>query len=116
MDFLVTLRNQEGVTKITSRSESVDVLDILGVELEEIDQQTASRLNIDGGLKITRIMPGKLQRQTDVRTGFIITHVDNKEVTRVEQFTKLLENREDGVMITGVYENYPGQYYYAFGL
>jgi hypothetical protein len=42
--------------------------------------------------------------------------VDNRKVNRVEQFVKMLENRKDGVMINGVYENYPGQYYYAFGL
>ena len=116
MEFLVTLRNQEGVAAISSKPETADVLEVLGIELEEIDNKTARRLNIDGGLRITRIMPGKLQRQTDVRTGFIITHVDNKEVKRVEQFVKLLENREDGVLITGMYENYPGKYYYAFGL
>ena len=116
MDFLVTLRNQEGEARISAPKESGEVLDILGVELEEIDSKTARRLNIEGGLKITRLNPGKMQRQTDVREGFIITHLDNKEVKSVEQFTGMLENRKDGVMITGVYENYPGQYYYAFGL
>jgi Do/DeqQ family serine protease len=114
--FLVTLRNQDGVAGISSRTETVDVLDVLGIELEEIEKETARRLNIDAGLRITKIMPGKLKRQTDVRAGFIITHVDNKEVNKVEEFVKILEGREDGVMITGVYENYPGRYYYAFGL
>jgi serine protease Do len=115
IEFLVTLRNQEGVAGI-SKKESSEVLEILGIELEEIDQPAAQKLNINGGLRITKIGPGKLKRQTDVRAGFIITHVDNKEVTRVEEFVKILENREDGVMIAGVYENYPGRYYYAFGL
>jgi Do/DeqQ family serine protease len=116
MEFFVTLRNQDGVARISSKNESGEVLEILGVELEEIDNKTARKLNINGGLRIIKIMPGKLKRQTDVRAGFIITHVDNKEVKRIEEFTRILKDREDGVMITGVYENYPGKYYYAFGL
>jgi Do/DeqQ family serine protease len=115
MEFQVTLRNQEGIAGL-SRKESGEVLEILGIELEEVDNNTARRLNINGGLRITKIMPGKLKRQTDVREGFIITHVDNKEVKRIEDFVNLLKDRKDGVMITGVYENYPGKYYYAFGL
>ena len=115
MEFLVTLHNQEGEARISAAKESGEVLELLGIELEEIDPKTASRLNIEGGLKITKLMPGTLQRQTDVKAGFIITHVDKKEVKGVEQFKKLLKNRKDGVMITGVYENYPGQFYYAFG-
>lgn len=88
----------------------------MGIELEEIDNKTARKLNIDGGLRITKILPGKLKRQTDMREGFIITHVDNRAVDRIEEFIKILEDRENGVIITGIYEDYPGQYYYAFGL
>jgi Do/DeqQ family serine protease len=115
MEFLVTLRNQEGMAGL-SKKESSEILEILGIELEEIDKKTARQLDIHGGLKITNILPGKLKRQTDVRAGFIITHIDNKQVSSIEQFVSMLENRKDGVMIAGVYETYPGRYYYAFGL
>jgi serine protease Do len=46
--------------KISPKSKG-SVLETLGVELEEVDSQTASDLGIDGGLKVTRLGPGKLR-------------------------------------------------------
>ncbi|WP_372948514.1 Do family serine endopeptidase [Mariniphaga sp.] len=114
-EFLVTLRNQEGEEKMDERP-SNEILDILGVELEEIDKETARKLDIKGGLQITRIYTGKLKNNTDIRVGFIITKVDGKNVKTVDEFVKILKNKEVGVMFEGVYEDYPGTYYYAFGL
>jgi len=115
MEFKVTLRNQEGSTRLVEK-EAAGILDILGIELEEIDKETARKLEIDGGLKVTRLSAGKLQRSTDMREGFIITKVDGKPAGSVEDFVKYLEKTEGGVMLEGVYEDYPGTYYYAFGL
>lgn len=115
MDFLVTLRNQEGKEKIYERG-TKEVLDILGVELEELDKESAKKLNVDGGLRITKLFAGKLKRHTDAKVGFIITKVDGKTCKTVDEFVKYLENKKGGVMIEGVYEDYPGTYYYAFGL
>jgi len=115
MEFSVTLRNQEGDTRLVEK-EAAGVLDILGIELEEIDQQTARKLEIDGGLKVTQLSAGTLKRHTDMREGFIITKVDGKPTGSVEDFVKYLEKTEGGVMLEGVYEDYPGTYYYAFGL
>jgi len=115
MEFLVTLRNEEGKTKMYERG-TKEILDVLGVELEEIDKKTARELNIEGGLRITKLFAGKMKRHTDVRVGFIITKVDGKTVKTIDEFVKMLENKKGGVMLEGVYEDYPGTYYYAFGL
>ncbi|MBN2482157.1 MAG: Do family serine endopeptidase [Bacteroidales bacterium] len=115
LDFNVTLRSQEGATSVTQTGQ-VEILNRLGVELQEIDRTTARELDIDGGLRITRLSSGVLRRQTDVRVGFIITRVDNQSVSSVDEFVSLLEDRSGGVMIEGVYEGTTGTYYYAFGL
>ena len=115
MDFLVTLRNQDGKEKIYERG-TKEVLDILGVALEELDEETAKKLDVDGGLRITKLFSGKLKRHTDVKVGFIITKVDGKVFKTVDEFVKYLENKKGGVMVEGVYEDFPGTYYYAFGL
>ncbi|MDD4143638.1 MAG: Do family serine endopeptidase [Prolixibacteraceae bacterium] len=115
MDFPVTLRNQQGEEKMI-KSDSEDILGVLGVELEEIDKQTAKFLGIDNGLRITKLYPGILQQHTEIREGFIITKVDGNEIKSVDQFKKYLEKKTGGVMLEGVYEDYPGTYYYAFGL
>lgn len=116
VNFDVTLRNREGETKVTIKESRAEILDRLGVELQEVDRATAKELKIEGGLKITQLSSGILRRYTDVRTGFIITSVDGEAVTTVDEFIKILESKSGGVMIEGVYEDYPGKYYYAFGL
>jgi len=114
-EFLVTLRNEDGNEKIVRR-DSQKVLDILGVELQEIDRETARKNDVSGGLRVTKLFNGKLKRNTDIKVGFIITKVDGRTIKSVDNFIKYLENRKGGVMIEGVYEDYPGSYYYAFGL
>ena len=93
-----------------------EILDVLGVELKEIDRKKARELDISNGIKIVKINAGILQRQTDLRPGFIITKVDSQPVSTVDKFVEYLESIEGGVMLEGVYEDYPGKYYYAFGL
>ncbi|MFW5700804.1 MAG: PDZ domain-containing protein, partial [Cyclobacteriaceae bacterium] len=114
-EFKVTLKNLQGKTKLAEKGE-MEILDVLGVELEEVDNKIAKKLDIEGGLKIKKLHPGKLKKYTDVREGFIITKIDGKQVTSPEELVNLLKNKEGGVMIEGVYEDYPGKYYYAFGL
>jgi S1-C subfamily serine protease len=115
LDFEVVLRNQDGETQLTKK-ENMGLFQKLGIELEEIDAKTASRLDIGGGLKVTKLSSGILRNQTDIRKGFIITRVDGKKPGSKEDFKKYLEQADGGVMLEGVYEDIPGTYYYAFGL
>lgn len=114
MNFIVTLRNKQGKAKLSEKS-TANVLNILGIELEELTKEEAGILKIEGGLKITKIYSGKIKQYTVVRPGFIITQIDGVKVTTVKEFNKYFENKKGGVMIKGVYEDYPGYFYYAFG-
>jgi len=113
--FQVVLRNQDGETRMTSPKES-GMLDRLGVELEVLTAETASELGIKEGLKITRIGPGILRKQTEIQKGFIITGVNGKSPGSVDEFVRYLEGAKGGIMLEGIYEDLPGTYYYAFGL
>jgi serine protease Do len=115
LEFNVVLRNQEGEAKMVKK-EDKGVLDLLGIEVEEVNQATARKLDIPGGLRVTKITQGLIKKSTDMRTGFIITKVDGKDPGSKDQFVKNLEKTKGGVMLEGVYEDYPGTYYYAFGL
>lgn len=114
-NYTVTLRNQDGQEKMMER-DSREILDILGIELKEIDRKTARKLEINNGLKVTKLLNGKLKRSTDIRENFIITRVNGNDVGTLSEFIEYLETLEGGVMLEGVYEDYPGNYYYAFGL
>ncbi len=114
-DYTVVLRSREGTTEIV-KSEPVEILDVLGIELQDIDKNTARKLDISGGVKITNLYTGKLRNTTDIREGYIITKVDGKQINSKDEFIRIMESKEGGVMFEGVYEDYPGVYYYAFGI
>jgi len=42
--------------------------------------------------------------------------VDGQKVKSVDELVNALENKEGGVLLEGVYEDIPGEYYYAFGM
>ena len=114
-EYVVTLKNRAGSTDLVKK-EDKELLSILGCQLKPIDSKTAKKLGIKGGVKVVKISEGKLRRYTQMREGFIITHANNQAVKSIDEFIKLIDNKEGGVMIAGVYEDVPGRYCYAFGL
>ena len=114
--FDVTLNNRDGNTEVVTKAISSDLVNLLGATFETINETTARQLEIKGGVKVTELRAGKLQKQTNMQEGFIITKVDGKTIKSTDDLFDYLENKRGGVMLEGVYENYPGAYYYAFGM
>ena len=113
--FDVTLNNRKGNTQIVA-TEDKAISDVLGAQLETVDEETAKSLDILGGVKVTNLTNGKLRKHTQMEEGFIITKVDGQSVQSVDELTKILDGKRGGVMLEGVYEDAPGSYYYAFGM
>lgn len=113
--FDVVLNNTEGNTEFMNK-DTKKIFKILGAEFEDLDKSTMKKLDIQGGIKVKKLYPGKLRRQTQIREGFIITLVDGVRVKNIEELSAELEKKTGGVMLTGMYEDIPGEYYYAFGL
>jgi Do/DeqQ family serine protease len=111
----VTLKGKNGSTKVKKR-EHVEILNLLGADFETLDKETAKTLNIDGGVRLTELYAGRLKKDTQIKKGFIITHVDGTKVDNLKAFMQILENKKGGVMLEGVYEDIPGTHYYAFGI
>jgi len=115
MTFEVTLADQKGERKLASK-EDMDILDVLGASFEELDKETAERLGIEGGVIVKDLGNGLLKNQTSISEGFIITGINHKQVKNQNDIRKMLNQEKGGVLIQGVYENYPGELYFAFGL
>lgn len=113
--FEVILNNREGNKSLASK-ENVEVLNVLGAELKDLEKPDAKKLDIDYGVEVTKLYPGKLRKYTQMREGFIITHLDGKKIKSKDELIKALETKKGGVMLEGVYKDIPGEYYYAFGL
>ncbi|GLR16044.1 Do family serine endopeptidase [Portibacter lacus] len=104
-EFDVLLRDSKGGTEIVSK-ENVEVLKVLGIDLKEVDE----------GIKVEKIYPGKIGRETQMRDGFIIQEVDGKKIKSKKELIKIFESKKGGVMLSGIYKDIPGEYFYAFGL
>lgn len=114
-NIFVNLRSQNGRSSISSKSSSV-VLNKLGVELQELSKKKLKELNLNNGLRVKNLYNGVLKQDTDMREGFIITKINDKPIYKISDFVKALKNKKGGVLIEGMYENYSGLCYYAFGL
>ncbi|MBL6446249.1 Do family serine endopeptidase [Fulvivirga sp. 29W222] len=115
VSYGVTLKNRDGNTEIVKK-ERKEILTTLGAELEDIDKATLRKLEISSGVRVKSLTPGKIRKSTDMKPGFIITKIDGQSVKSKEEVVKILEKKEGGILIEGVYENIPGKYYYGLGL
>jgi Do/DeqQ family serine protease len=111
----VTLSNREGATALVSK-EKREINEILGAEFKDLSPEETKQLAIKGGVRVKQLFAGKIRRNTQMREGFIITHVDGKAISSVDELEKTLKQKEGGVMLEGVYEDLPGVHYYAFGM
>lgn len=99
----VILRNKFGTTEIVKK-EAKNIDETLGVVLSDVAHEDLKRLRIQGGVQIEKMGNGKL-KNAGVKQGFIITKVDKKAVKTKEDLQEILENKEGGILIEGVYPN-----------
>ncbi len=113
--FDVVLNNREGNKEIVEKEKN-EVLNVLGIDIQTLSKDKAKALDLDGGVQVTRLYSGEIRKNTQMREGFIITKVDGQKITSKEQLLKILGSKKGGVLVEGIYEDVPGEFYYGFGL
>ena len=108
----VTLKNKYNT--VASIDNARDVLNALGVKVDNLSPQELRALGLNGGVKITELEKGKLSEFTDIRKGFIITQIDDQAVNNVQDFENILKDKTGKVLVEGIYPNRPASYMYAF--
>jgi Do/DeqQ family serine protease len=111
----VVLKNREGeITKI--KPEEREGFASLGFQVEDVEERTLKRLNINNGVIVKSIGSGKLSKYTDIREGFIITKVNEEPVKSAKEFNAIMKKMKAGelIILSGTYESRPGEYNYAF--
>lgn len=114
-ELTAILKKQELSSK-TIKPVTTNLLKDLGVELVPINKDDQKKYNVKNGLKVTKLYNGKLKKYTGIREGFVITSVNNREVSSIESFIESVESQHGGIMLTGKYAGDPTFYYYAFGM
>ena len=112
----VTLKNRDGNTEPVKRNAPSVILQHLGATLSPLSKDEAQEMGIDGGVKITELNSGLLRTETEIKEGFVITKINGKSVSKVDEITRLLQDQKGGVMLEGKYPGSDKTYYYAFGL
>ena len=114
-ELVATLQKQEASPKIT-KTTNPELLKDLGVQLVPISKEDQKNYKVKNGLKVTKLYNGKLKKNTNIREGFVITAVNNKEVSTIDSFIEAVEAQQGGIMLEGKYAGDPTYYYYAFGI
>lgn len=98
----VTLQNKTGETKLLSRDD-VDVLSLLGGNFQTASSKLCKELDIRGGVQVTKISNGGLMQRARIKEGFVITHINDKAITSVDDLDRLSDKIRsiDGVYPTG---------------
>ena len=111
----MVLKNKDNSLGIIKKHEiSRAAVNSLGAVFEELSPEDITKYNISGGVRISKLEPGKLANAS-IKEGFIITSVDKKKVNGLQDIKDVLENKTGGVLIEGVYPN-GIRAYYALGL
>ncbi len=93
------LRNASGTTKIVKKDSGME---IDGATFVAVDQAELARFGVDGGVKITNIKSEKW-RNAGLKEGFIITSINKKSITTVEQLLQAMENVDGRFLLEGIY-------------
>ncbi|MFM2226365.1 MAG: hypothetical protein RJA07_2567 [Bacteroidota bacterium] len=117
MEASAQLKNRDGNTKLISKSEvENEVFNSLGATFDELNANEKSKYKIDNGVKISSILPNGKFSQTDIPQGFIVTRINKKPISNVDDLKQELANAKGNVMMEGIVPGYPGKYYFSFNL
>ncbi|MFI3315940.1 MAG: trypsin-like peptidase domain-containing protein [Rikenellaceae bacterium] len=86
--FDVVLRNKSGKAELVT-SNQTDVAEVLGGKLADASQAQCRDLDIKGGVRVTSVAEGGLLARARVRSGFIITHINDTQVLTLSDLNRL---------------------------
>jgi Do/DeqQ family serine protease len=96
-----TLQNRAGETSLLAK-DSVDVAKALGAKLKNAPQELCERLDIKGGVQVTSVISGGVLERCRVREGYIITHINDRPITNIDDLNRLTSKITS---IDGIYPN-----------
>lgn len=109
----IILKNKNGNTDVVKKQKS-EIVSALGATFEPINTSDMKKMSIRNGLRITKLNAGKLLN-AGIKEGFIITSIDKKKISTIEDLKKVLEDKNGGILIEGIYPN-GMRAYYGFGI
>lgn len=75
-----------------------------GATFEDLSYRELTKLGLDGGVLIKNLSDGRWKK-SGLRENFIITHIDKLAVDNVEDLNRILDMKNGGILIEGLYYN-----------
>jgi Do/DeqQ family serine protease len=107
-EFSVILKTPTGETKTVGSSE---FWAYLGANLEKVSDKDLEKLDIRGGVRVTKIHEGKF-KAAGIPEGFVITNINRAEVQDVQDVRSIIERITGGVFIEGIGQDGKNDYYF----
>jgi len=96
---------------------TTNIDDQLGAELETVDEKTALKNEIEGGVMVKKIKSGGAFSKTRMESGFIITSVNGMDVSNIEELNEAIKSlKGETIQLEGMYPGYSGSYRYPLNL
>lgn len=115
LNINATLRNQLNSTDLIGIRDDA-LLKAIGLELRDADKYEKA-VFAPQGVIVVSIKNGSIINMTKMEPGYIITKINNREVTSVNMLVKILsENAGKSIVFDGFYPKIPGEYPYTFVL
>lgn len=108
----VTLKNKRNTTAIVKAKEQ-EFLRQIGLEARDLSRTERRRLGING-VRVTSVYRGSLADKTNLRPEFVITKVNGKAVSSLDNFVDILKTINGKTTLEGIYENSAEPYFYVF--
>lgn len=100
----VTLKTLDNSTQLTKSSSSKATFDELGIECQEMDAETLKSMQLQNGVQVNKLKPGKLT-QIGIQKGFVITAIDRKKIETLADLKSALEHKKGMITLEGAYPN-----------
>ena len=100
----LTLRNENGNTKIINNKQNEEKSIIFGAHLKDINEKKLRQLGLTNGVEVISINEGKFE-EIGIEKGFIITHVNKKAVESKIKLIATIKDKKGGILIEGQYPN-----------
>ncbi|MEO9869359.1 trypsin-like peptidase domain-containing protein [Ekhidna sp.] len=105
----VVLTNREGTTSIIMRN--IYYAEDLDASFESVSKVEKDLLGIESGIKVIDFKSNGFFYNLGIPKGFIITRINNKEINKPEEFSKILKNIRGRFDIIGIDESGRKVYY-----
>ena len=109
----VVLQSKSGDDSKTDNTGN-GVIKIFGAELKEAPKELLEKLSLKSGVEVLSVSEGKF-RSTGIKMGFVITYVNQNQVSKAADISAIIQSSRRSVLIEGVYPD-GTVVYYGMGL